>query len=121
MDVVPELFTTNGEVTIMVEDEFTMTEYGCADRVKIDGTEEVTDVTALICINEKNVEVEKCCVGRRVFSLAKQHCVQARINRTLCHRILSLISPLSMFFTSTQTFCQIMSMMSLRTAQKYTV
>ena len=77
-DVIPEQFTTNGEVTIMVEAEFTMTEYACADRVKIDGTEEVTDVTALICIDEDIVEIEKCCPGKRVFSLTKQHCVHSK-------------------------------------------
>ena len=78
MDVIPEQITTNGEVTIMVEAEFTMTEYACADRVKIDGTEEVTDVTALICIDKDIVEIEKCCPGKRVFSLTKQHCVHSK-------------------------------------------
>ena len=83
IDVTPEQFTTAGEVTIMVEDEFTMTEYACVDRVKIEDTDEVTDATALICINDENIEIEKCCPERQVFSLTKQHCVYGKKNQII--------------------------------------
>ena len=81
--VIPEQFTTDGEISVMVDDEFTMTEYACADRVKLNDTEEVSDIAALICMNEDNIEVEKCCDDNQVFSLVKQHCVRAKKNEDI--------------------------------------
>eukprot|EP00092_Neocalanus_flemingeri_P019461 GFUD01021082.1.p1 GENE.GFUD01021082.1~~GFUD01021082.1.p1 ORF type:complete len:989 (+),score=143.59 GFUD01021082.1:2-2968(+) len=83
MVVVPEQFTTDGEVSVMVDEEFTMTEYACADRVKLDDAEDVSDVVALICINKENVEIEKCCPEDKMFSLVKQHCVRAKKNEDI--------------------------------------